>query len=77
MAKLATKPRPSIEDELFVPPVEEPAKVEPGTKRPVDAMTFKMDTTFRRRFRMYAAEHDMQLNEVLRAAFDALLEKQP
>lgn len=38
-------------------------------------LNFRVPNEFRRRFRGYAASHDMKLNEVLYKAFEALLEK--
>ncbi len=36
-------------------------------------LNFRVPNEFRRRFRGYAASHDMKLNEVLYEAFEALL----
>ena len=36
-------------------------------------LNFRVSTEFRRRFRGYAASHDLKLNEVLIRAFDALV----
>lgn len=33
-------------------------------------LNFRVSGEFRRRFRMYAAAHDLKLNELLRMAFD-------
>ncbi len=37
-------------------------------------LNFRVPNEFRRRFRGYAASHDMKLNEVLYKAFEALLQ---
>ena len=42
-----------------------------------DNLNFRVPNEFRRRFRTYAAEHDMKLNEVLYEAFEALLHAKP
>ena len=36
-------------------------------------LTFRVSPEFRRRFRTFAAERDMKQNELLQAAFEALL----
>lgn len=38
-----------------------------------EPLNFRVPMEFRRRFRRYAADHDMKLNEVLYRAFEALL----
>ena len=40
-------------------------------------LNFRVPNEFRRRFRGYAASHDMKLNEVLYKAFEALLQSSP
>jgi len=40
-------------------------------------LNFRVPNEFRRRFRGYAASHDMKLNEVLYKAFEALLQTSP
>jgi len=40
-------------------------------------LNFRVPNEFRRRFRGYAASHDMKLNEVLYRAFEALLQTSP
>jgi hypothetical protein len=42
-----------------------------------DNLNFRVPNEFRRRFRGYAASHDMKLNEVLYKAFEALLQTSP
>ena len=37
-------------------------------------LNFRVTAEFRRRFRGYAASHDLKLNEVLIKAFDALVQ---
>ncbi len=37
-----------------------------------EPLTFKVPSELKRRFRHYAAEHDMRLNQVLARAMDAL-----
>lgn len=44
----------------------------PATQYGVN-LNFRVPAEFRRRFRGYAASHDLKLNEVLIKAFDALL----
>ena len=43
-----------------------------GESDPVNNMplNFRVSADFRRRFRMFAAAHDLKLNELLRLAFD-------
>jgi hypothetical protein len=41
----------------------------------ISVLNFKVDKEFRRRFRMRAAQADLQLNELLRQALDAWEEK--
>ena len=40
-------------------------------------LNFRVPAEFRRRFRGYAASHDLKLNEVLLKAFDALVHATP
>ncbi|MDC5123770.1 hypothetical protein NRA16_17810 [Acinetobacter baumannii] len=40
-------------------------------------LNFRVTGDFRRRFRMYAAAHDMKLNELLRVAFDEYEKNHP
>ncbi len=40
-------------------------------------LNFRVPNEFRRRFRGYAASHDLKLNEVLYKAFEALLQTSP
>jgi hypothetical protein len=35
-----------------------------------EPLNFRVTAEFRRRFRMFAAAHDLKLNELLRRAFD-------
>jgi hypothetical protein len=44
------------------PPIEAQANNEP--------LNFRVSAEFRRRFRMFAAAHDLKLNELLKLAFD-------
>lgn len=43
-----------------------------GTGEPLN---FRVPAEFRRRFKTYAAQHDMKLNELLYKAFDAYAKK--
>lgn len=40
-------------------------------------LNFRVPGDFRRRFRMYAAAHDLKLNELLRLAFDEYEKNHP
>jgi predicted HicB family RNase H-like nuclease len=40
-----------------------------------EPLNFRVPAEFRRRFKTYAAQHDMKLNELLYKAFDAYVEK--
>ncbi|HBV0869508.1 TPA: hypothetical protein MDN71_005316 [Klebsiella pneumoniae] len=40
-------------------------------------LNFRVTGDFRRRFRMYAAAHDMKLNELLRVVFDEYEKNHP
>lgn len=40
-------------------------------------LNFRVPGEFRRRFRMYAAAHDLKLNELLRLAFDEYEKNHP
>jgi hypothetical protein len=40
--------------------------------RRTEPLNFRVSADFRRRFRVYAASHDMSLSELLEAAFEAL-----
>ena len=55
----------------------DPAPATPaGAKTPNqygEPLNFRVPKEFRRRFRRYAADNDMKLNEVLYKAFEALL----
>jgi len=57
-------------DPVDLPPG--PATTKPATQYGVN-LNFRVPAEFRRRFRGYAASHDLKLNEVLIKAFDALL----
>ena len=46
---------------------EETTAEDPANNVPLN---FRVPGEFRRRFRMYAAAHDLKLNELLRMAFD-------
>jgi len=48
-----------------------------GTAAVAQAGAARVPNEFRRRFRGYAASHDMKLNEVLYKAFEALLQTSP
>jgi hypothetical protein len=56
-----------------------PAPSEPAKAKSQygDNLNFRVPNEFRRRFRGYAASHDMKLNEVLYKAFEALLQTSP
>ena len=62
------RPAPS-QDIANVPALE---KVRGATQYGVN-LNFRVPAEFRRRFRGYAASHDLKLNEVLIKAFDALV----
>ncbi|PIF25181.1 hypothetical protein CLU88_4556 [Acidovorax sp. 56] len=40
-----------------------------------EPLNFRVPAEFRRRFKTYAAQHDMKLNELLYKAFDAYVKK--
>ena len=60
-------------------PSAKQAAAPPGKKATQygENLNFRVPKEFRRRFRTYAAQHDMKLNELLLAAFDALLHAKP
>lgn len=51
-----------------------PAATEDANTEPLN---FRVSADFRRRFRTYAATHDLKLNELLKMAFDAYEQNQP
>lgn len=55
-------------DPTPIPPVGAKAPNQYG-----EPLNFRVPKEFRRRFRRYAADNDMKLNEVLYKAFEALL----
>lgn len=42
-----------------------------------EPLNFRVTADFRRRFKVYAAEHDLSLSELLEKAFDALERSDP
>ena len=71
-------------DMIGTPVVASPGGVNPAPSTPAKAksqygenLNFRVPNEFRRRFRGYAASHDMKLNEVLYKAFEALLQTSP
>ena len=71
-------------DMIGTPAVAPPGGVSPATVAPArvksqygENLNFRVPNEFRRRFRGYAASHDMKLNEVLYKAFEALLQTSP
>ena len=72
--KLAGLGAAMIESQAEPQPTAAPA---PPRARPLnqygEPLNFRVPMEFRRRFRRYAADHDMKLNEVLYKAFEALL----
>lgn len=61
---------PQRQDAVEGPSTAEAAR--PATQYGVN-LNFRVPAEFRRRFRGYAASHDLKLNEVLIRAFDALV----
>ncbi|EOM3171041.1 TPA: hypothetical protein NIH67_005974 [Pseudomonas aeruginosa] len=51
-------------------PTRTPAHAEAEDAANNVPLNFRVSGEFRRRFRMYAAAHDLKLNELLRLAFD-------
>ncbi|WP_340584212.1 ribbon-helix-helix protein [Brucella pseudintermedia] len=51
-------------------PTRTPAHAETEDAANNVPLNFRVSGEFRRRFRMYAAAHDLKLNELLRLAFD-------
>lgn len=72
--KLAGLGAAMIESQIEPQPVAGPA---PTRTKPLnqygEPLNFRVPMEFRRRFRRYAADHDMKLNEVLYRAFEVLL----
>lgn len=72
--KLAGLGAGMIESQTESQPAGSPA---PSRARPSnqygEPLNFRVPMEFRRRFRRYAADHDMKLNEVLYKAFETLL----
>ena len=71
-------------DMIGTPVAAPPGGVSPAPSAPAKAksqygenLNFRVPNEFRRRFRGYAASHDMKLNEVLYKAFEALLQTSP
>lgn len=48
----------------------------PGAATANEPLTFKVSAEFKRRFRRYAVDHDLRLNQVLVRAFEALEQQQ-
>lgn len=70
---IGSRPAPPS-DQVDLP--SSPATTKPVTQYGVN-LNFRVPAEFRRRFRGYAASHDLKLNEVLIQAFDALLNTSP
>jgi hypothetical protein len=72
--KLAGLGAAMIESQAEPQPAAAPS---PARAKPLnqygEPLNFRVPLEFRRRFRRYAADHDMKLNEVLYRAFEALL----
>jgi hypothetical protein len=66
----ATMIESQIEPQPTAPPA--PPRTKPSNQYG-EPLNFRVPMEFRRRFRRYAADHDMKLNEVLYKAFEALL----
>lgn len=49
----------------------EAALPEPEPREEIVPLNFRIPASLRREFKTYAAQHDMKLNELFRAAFDA------
>lgn len=45
------------------------------SKGPGEPLNFRVPADFRRRFKTYAAQHDMKLNELLYKAFEAYVSR--
>ena len=48
-----------------------------GASAANEPLTFKVSADFKRRFRRYAVDHDLRLNQVLVLAFEALEAREP
>lgn len=72
--KLAGLEVAMIESQIDPKPTASPAPVSAKTPNQYgEPLNFRVPKEFRRRFRRYAADNDMKLNEVLYKAFEALL----
>lgn len=60
-----------VERKLPTPPTAEPAPTA-AKESPGQPLNFRVPASFRREFRMYAADRGLRLNEVLVLAFKAL-----
>lgn len=49
----------------------------PASPSRTEPLNFRVTQDFRRRFKVYAAEHDLTLSELLERAFDALEQSKP
>ena len=60
------------EPEVVEPPAPEELQGEPAeTEANNQPLNFRVPQAFRREFRVYAASHDLKLNELLQLCFDA------
>ena len=52
------------------------APPEEAPREEIVPLNFRIPASLRREFKTYAAQHDMKLNELFRASFDAYRERQ-